>query len=217
MIDGVVRFGVSLRTAQEEGDAEAFRELGQQRQGQLTSAVHAAKDLASELGAPLSAAAASDVEQTLRPPCGCRGRRRGRNRAAGAGGSAGAALRQWTLQVPSLRPARMTKLAPYLRSACKARGQNGTRDNSQGRHDLQREAVQRKGTKRRSDVPRRSACRQTTSRTGRGPPRLRSRRQGRQGSRSGSIRGVGHRQRVSSPKNQPQIRDRRHQEASGHS
>lgn len=66
VIDGVVRFGVSLRTAQEEGDAEAFRELGQQRQGQLTSAVHAAKDLASELGAPLSAAAASDVEQTLR-------------------------------------------------------------------------------------------------------------------------------------------------------
>ncbi|MFW0775061.1 hypothetical protein ACLRGI_18065 [Paenarthrobacter nitroguajacolicus] len=66
VIDGVVRFGVSLRTAQEEGDAEAFRELGQQRQGQLTAAVHAAKDLASELGAPLSAAAASDVEQTFR-------------------------------------------------------------------------------------------------------------------------------------------------------
>lgn len=66
VIDGVVRFGVSLRTAQEEGDAEAFRELGQQRQSQLTSAVHAAKDLASELGAPLSAAAASDVEQTFR-------------------------------------------------------------------------------------------------------------------------------------------------------
>lgn len=66
VIDGVVRFGVSLRTAQEEGDAESFRELGQQRQGQLTSAVHAAKDLASELGAPLSAAAAADVEQTFR-------------------------------------------------------------------------------------------------------------------------------------------------------
>ena len=66
VIDDVVRFGVSLRTAQEEGDAEAFRELGQQRQGQLTSAVHAAKDLASELGAPLSAAAAADVEQTFR-------------------------------------------------------------------------------------------------------------------------------------------------------
>ena len=66
VIDDVVRFGVSLRTAQEEGDAEAFRELGQQRQGQLTSAVHSAKDLASELGAPLSAAAAADVEQTFR-------------------------------------------------------------------------------------------------------------------------------------------------------
>lgn len=66
VIDGVVRFGVSLRTAQEEGDAEAFRELGQQRQSHLTSAVHAAKDLASELGTPLSAAAASDVEQTFR-------------------------------------------------------------------------------------------------------------------------------------------------------
>jgi outer membrane biosynthesis protein TonB len=66
VIDGVVRFGVSLRKAQEDGDAEAFRELGQQRQGQLTAAVHAAKDLASELGAPLSAAAASDVEQTFR-------------------------------------------------------------------------------------------------------------------------------------------------------
>ncbi|BCW59112.1 hypothetical protein [Arthrobacter sp. StoSoilB20] len=66
VIDGVVRFGVSLRTAQEEGDAEAFRELGQQRQGHLTTAVHAAKDLASELGAPLSAAAAADVEQTFR-------------------------------------------------------------------------------------------------------------------------------------------------------
>lgn len=66
VIDGVVRFGASLRAAQEESDAAAFRELSQQRQGQLTSAVHAAKDLAGELGAPLSAAAASDVEQTLR-------------------------------------------------------------------------------------------------------------------------------------------------------
>ncbi|WP_311212988.1 MULTISPECIES: hypothetical protein [unclassified Arthrobacter] len=66
VIDGVVRFGIGLRTAQEAGDAEAFRELGQQRQGQLTSAVHAAKDLAAELGTPLSAAAAADVEQTLR-------------------------------------------------------------------------------------------------------------------------------------------------------
>ncbi|WP_458109297.1 hypothetical protein M1D51_09380 [Arthrobacter sp. R3-55] len=66
VIDGVVRFGVSLRTAQEEGDAEAFRELGQQRQSQLTTAVHSAKDLAAELGAPLSAAAAADVEQTFR-------------------------------------------------------------------------------------------------------------------------------------------------------
>lgn len=66
VIDGVVRFGVSLRTAQSDGDAEAFRELGQQRQSQLTTAVHAAKDLANELGAPLSAAAASDVEQTFR-------------------------------------------------------------------------------------------------------------------------------------------------------
>ncbi|WOH17041.1 hypothetical protein IRJ34_11715 [Paenarthrobacter sp. GOM3] len=66
VIDGVVRFGVSLRSAQEALDAEAFRSLGQQRQGELTSAVHAAKDLAGELGAPLSAAAAADVEQTLR-------------------------------------------------------------------------------------------------------------------------------------------------------
>lgn len=66
VIDGVVRFGASLRAAQEESDAAAFRELSQQRQGQLTSAVHAAKDLADELGAPLSAAAASDVGQTLR-------------------------------------------------------------------------------------------------------------------------------------------------------
>ncbi|MCP1414290.1 hypothetical protein [Paenarthrobacter sp. A20] len=66
VIDGVVRFGVSLRNAQEEGDAESFRELGQQRQGQLAAAVHAAKDLAGELGAPLSAAAVTDMEQTLR-------------------------------------------------------------------------------------------------------------------------------------------------------
>ncbi|MBT2584350.1 hypothetical protein [Arthrobacter sp. ISL-95] len=66
VIDGVVRFGVSLRAAQEEGDAEAFRELGQQRQGQLSAAVHAAKDLAGELGAPLSPAAGADVEQTFR-------------------------------------------------------------------------------------------------------------------------------------------------------
>ncbi|GGJ25170.1 hypothetical protein [Paenarthrobacter histidinolovorans] len=66
VIDGVVRFGASLRAAQEESDTAAFRELSQQRQGQLTTAVHAAKDLAGELGAPLSAAAASDVEQTFR-------------------------------------------------------------------------------------------------------------------------------------------------------
>ncbi|MFJ4207510.1 hypothetical protein ACIPY2_03500 [Paenarthrobacter sp. NPDC089675] len=66
VIDGVVRFGASLRAAQENGDAEAFRELGQQRQGELTTAVHAAKDLATHLGAALSAAAAADVEQTFR-------------------------------------------------------------------------------------------------------------------------------------------------------
>ncbi|MEQ4565532.1 hypothetical protein [Paenarthrobacter sp. CAP02] len=66
VIDGVVRFGSSLRAAQEASDAGAFRELGQKRQGELTAAVHAAKDLAGELGAPLSAAAAADVEQTLR-------------------------------------------------------------------------------------------------------------------------------------------------------
>lgn len=66
VIDGVVRFGASLRAAQEDGDAEAFRELGQQRQGELTTAVHAAKDLATHLGAALSAAAAADVEQTFR-------------------------------------------------------------------------------------------------------------------------------------------------------
>ncbi|MFJ4025824.1 hypothetical protein ACIPWF_01795 [Paenarthrobacter sp. NPDC089989] len=66
VIDGVVRFGVALRHAQEEGDAEAFRELGQRRQGELGAAVKAAKDLAGELGAGLSAAAAADVEQTIR-------------------------------------------------------------------------------------------------------------------------------------------------------
>lgn len=66
VIDGVVRFGAALRQAQEEGNAEAFRELGQQRQGELAAAVSAAKDLAGQLGAALSAAAAGDVEQTLR-------------------------------------------------------------------------------------------------------------------------------------------------------
>lgn len=66
VIDGVVRFGASLREAQAGGDAEAFRELGQQRQGRLGAAVHEAKDLASMLGTPLSAAAAADAEQTLR-------------------------------------------------------------------------------------------------------------------------------------------------------
>ncbi|MFE4195194.1 hypothetical protein ACFRJ9_04945 [Paenarthrobacter sp. NPDC056912] len=66
VIDGVVRFGAALRSAQEESDVEAFRGLSQQRQGQLTSAVNSAKDLASELGGPLSASAAGDVEQTLR-------------------------------------------------------------------------------------------------------------------------------------------------------
>ncbi|MFI2562621.1 hypothetical protein [Paenarthrobacter sp. NPDC018779] len=66
VIDGVVRFGGALRQAQEEGDAEAFRELGQRRQGELGTAVKAAKDLAGELGAGLSAAAAADVEQTIR-------------------------------------------------------------------------------------------------------------------------------------------------------
>ncbi|NWL28569.1 hypothetical protein DM794_16080 [Paenarthrobacter ureafaciens] len=66
VIDGVVRFGASLRTAQEDGDADAFRQLGLQRQGELTGAVHDAKDLAAELGFPLSAAAAADVERTFR-------------------------------------------------------------------------------------------------------------------------------------------------------
>lgn len=43
VIDGVVRFGASLRAAQEDGDADAFRQLGLQRQGELTGAVHDAR------------------------------------------------------------------------------------------------------------------------------------------------------------------------------
>ncbi|QSZ53760.1 hypothetical protein [Paenarthrobacter ureafaciens] len=66
VIDGVVRFGASLRAAQEDGDADAFRQLGLQRQGELMGAVDDAKDLAAELGFPLSAAAAADVERTFR-------------------------------------------------------------------------------------------------------------------------------------------------------
>ncbi len=78
VIDGVVRFGASLRAAQEESDAAAFRELSQQRQGQLTTAVHAAKDLAGEFGAPLSAAAASPQLKTSPAPTAPPGRLRNR-------------------------------------------------------------------------------------------------------------------------------------------
>ena len=66
VIDAVVRFGASLRTAQVDGDSDALRELGQQRQGHLAAAVHAAKELSDQLGAALSSAATAEVEQTMR-------------------------------------------------------------------------------------------------------------------------------------------------------
>lgn len=61
----LLELGASLREAQSEVDADELRELGKQRQKLIAAVVRQARALAEELGAPIGAAAADEVGQTL--------------------------------------------------------------------------------------------------------------------------------------------------------
>ncbi|MBO1269447.1 hypothetical protein [Arthrobacter cavernae] len=65
-IDAVLELGAALRTAQEEQDRTALRELGQQRPRVLAGAVEQAREVADGLGIRVSDAAAGEIERTLR-------------------------------------------------------------------------------------------------------------------------------------------------------
>ncbi|UVJ41447.1 hypothetical protein [Arthrobacter sp. CJ23] len=65
-IDAVVELGAALRTAQEDQDRTALRELGQQRPRVLAGAVAQARAVADGLGVRVSDAAAGEIERTLR-------------------------------------------------------------------------------------------------------------------------------------------------------
>jgi hypothetical protein len=65
-IAAALELGESFRRAQEEGDAQALRDLGGQRHRVLADVVRSGRDLAGELGNALSDAAATELEQTLR-------------------------------------------------------------------------------------------------------------------------------------------------------
>ncbi|MEA5456457.1 hypothetical protein SPF06_17130 [Sinomonas sp. JGH33] len=66
VLERVLGLGGSLRKAQDERDPDALRRLGQERQKMLAEAVAEARAVAGEFGAPISNAAATDIEQTLR-------------------------------------------------------------------------------------------------------------------------------------------------------
>lgn len=65
-ITGILDLGVALRDAQETLDRDEMKALGQQRQALLAAVARLARDLAAELGSPISESAAGEVEQTLR-------------------------------------------------------------------------------------------------------------------------------------------------------
>ena len=64
-ITGVLALGVSLRDAQDALDRDEIKALGQQRQALIAAIARLARDLAAELGNPISESAAGELEQTL--------------------------------------------------------------------------------------------------------------------------------------------------------
>ena len=65
-IDGVIELGAAMSQAQQELDPGQMRTLGDQRRGLLSAMALSGRQLADELGHPVSPAVASEVEQTLR-------------------------------------------------------------------------------------------------------------------------------------------------------
>ena len=64
-ITGILEVGVSLREAQEALDPGEMKALGRQRQVLIAAVARLARDLAGELGNPISEPAVAEVEQTL--------------------------------------------------------------------------------------------------------------------------------------------------------
>ncbi len=65
-IDGVIELGAAMSQAQQELDPGQMRALGDQRRGLLSAMASSGRQLADELGHPVSPAVATEVEQTLR-------------------------------------------------------------------------------------------------------------------------------------------------------
>lgn len=64
-ITGILDLGVSLREAQESLDRDEMKALGRQRQALIAAVARLARDLAAELGNPISDSAVAELEQTL--------------------------------------------------------------------------------------------------------------------------------------------------------
>jgi hypothetical protein len=65
-VEQLLALGEAMRDAQRSLDADQLRELNRQRQGVLAAITRQARDLARELGRPVSDQIAEEVEQTLR-------------------------------------------------------------------------------------------------------------------------------------------------------
>ncbi|MGM0928235.1 MAG: hypothetical protein ACQEXN_00810 [Actinomycetota bacterium] len=65
-IDGVIELGAAMSQAQQELDPGQMRALGDQRRGLLSAMAQSGRQLADDLGHPVSPAVATEVEQTLR-------------------------------------------------------------------------------------------------------------------------------------------------------
>ncbi|MEV7649383.1 hypothetical protein [Arthrobacter sp. NPDC089319] len=65
-IDGVIELGAAMSQAQQELDPDQMRTLGDQRRGLLSAMALSGRQLADELGHPVSSAVVTEVEQTLR-------------------------------------------------------------------------------------------------------------------------------------------------------
>jgi hypothetical protein len=65
-VDRLLELGASFRQAQDELDGAELRELTRQRQALIGAVVDQARDVASDLGRPISDVVSTEIEQTLR-------------------------------------------------------------------------------------------------------------------------------------------------------
>ncbi|MFS0718822.1 hypothetical protein ABC337_05145 [Arthrobacter sp. 1P04PC] len=73
LLAGLAELGTAMRRAQDSLDAAALRSLARERRTQLAAAVEAARDAAAQQGRAISAALATEIEETLRAATADRG------------------------------------------------------------------------------------------------------------------------------------------------